>query len=172
MKHIKTLPSQEFLRKILSYDPISGIFTWKKREDRSPQWNGRYAGKIAGTKAKRGYIVIQIENGQNYAAHRLAWIYVNGDGSLENKIIDHRDGYTSDNKYLNLRIATQSQNLVNKNSMKRISIALPKGVYPSGKKYGSRIGKVWLGTFETIAEASFFYNYAAEYHHGEFVRCT
>ena len=75
--------TQEYLKSILSYDPETGVFTWKERQDveRPAQWNSRYAGEEAGCEYKNGntfYRCIGI-NFKYHAAHRLAWLYVMGD---------------------------------------------------------------------------------------------
>lgn len=99
--------SAEYVRKVLAYDKETGIFRWRNRPKLSPQWNGRYAGSIAGWKDWKGYVLITIDY-IDYRAHRLAWVYVTGEWP-ENDI-DHRSRITNDNKFKNLREATRSQN--------------------------------------------------------------
>ena len=45
----------EHVAQLLDYDPESGSFTWKFRNDRESSWNARYAGTVAGScKSKAG----------------------------------------------------------------------------------------------------------------------
>lgn len=94
----------------LSYDPETGIFTWKVRHDKAKQINTRLAGKMAGTINDGGYVVIGI-NRINYAAHRLAWLLMTGE--WPGPIVDHKNGNTSDNRWDNLREATSAQSNFN-----------------------------------------------------------
>lgn len=86
----------------LKYDPDTGLFTWIKRKSRSPV----QVGDIAGHKNARGYIEIRFE-GTLYLAHRLAFLFMTG--SIPD-YVDHEDEDKSNNKWLNLRKATKSQN--------------------------------------------------------------
>ena len=89
------------LRELLHYDPETGVFTWLKV--RAPH----KVGSVAGTRSKPGYIYITI-NQRSYAAHRLVWLYVHG--VFPKHQIDHRDGDQGNNRIVNLREATNSQN--------------------------------------------------------------
>jgi hypothetical protein len=95
--------NQEQLKDILDYNHETGIFTWKKKIARKNN-----IGAIAGT-IKDGYIIVRIY-GKQYRAHRLAFLYM--EGYFPDKI-DHIDTNRANNKWSNLRKATQSQNLYN-----------------------------------------------------------
>lgn len=105
-----TILTQEYLRRILDYDPETGIFRWRARPERSRQWNTRYLGAKAGSLMQIGYRAIIIDGKHNYE-HRIAWLYCYGEWPPT--IIDHINGCPSDNRLANLRLATHSQNLFN-----------------------------------------------------------
>ncbi len=100
--------TQEILKQLLDYDPLSGIFTWKTRNPDKGGFNKQFAGKVAGTK-KSGYIRIQI-NGKPYDAHRLAFLYMEG---YIPELIDHKDRVGTNNAWDSLRKSTDSQNAAN-----------------------------------------------------------
>jgi hypothetical protein len=70
------LLDQATLLSLLHYDPETGIFTWLKREEVVTWvklWNGRMAGKAAGSYDSLGYLQIELKlNGKRKAfmAHR------------------------------------------------------------------------------------------------------
>jgi hypothetical protein len=101
------LPTQSRLLELLDYDKDSGNFTWIK----SPR-RGVAPGSIAGTPTTKGYRHIMIDR-RRYFAHRLAWLYVYGEdpGDLQ---LDHINRVRSDNRIDNLRLATQSENGLNR----------------------------------------------------------
>jgi HNH endonuclease/AP2 domain len=102
----RNLLTQARLRQLLTYDPQTGLFTWKIRR-RGPRGK---AGEIAGMLSVRGYIVIKAD-GIRYRAHRLVWLYMTG--KWPNGDLDHRNGARDDNRWSNLRSASRSQNLAN-----------------------------------------------------------
>lgn len=113
--------TQEYLKRILDYNPETGIFVWKDRpvtdfadgghsaEHNCRKWNSLCAGKVAGTSQPIGYRVIIIQRTHQYA-HRLAWVYVHGVWPV---MIDHINGDKSDNRIANLRSVTRRENLKN-----------------------------------------------------------
>lgn len=95
----------KFVREAFSYDAETGELFWAK-----PRSNRVKVGARAGYRDKRGYKQIRI--GQTcYWAHRVVWLYVTGEwppGQL-----DHVNGDPSDNRILNLRPASPSENSFN-----------------------------------------------------------
>ena len=102
------------LREMLHYDPDTGLFMWKFRSDGRPQRNGIWAGKIAGSIKPDGRVSIAIGGRPTklYKAHRLAWLYMTGEWPKDQ--IDHIDGNPTNNRFVNLREATCSQNMCNR----------------------------------------------------------
>ena len=106
------LPSitQEQLKEILTYDPETGIFTWKVFRS----WKAK-AGDIAGYIDNYGYRKLQIQC-KMYPAHRLAFLYMLGRFTDSSLVVDHINGDKGDNRWCNLREATYSVNSLNRRS--------------------------------------------------------
>ena len=114
--------TQEYLKKVLDYNPESGVFTrkWRPRSHYQTKrsWktmNARYAGKEAGNIDNMGYVVIGID-GVKYRAHRLAFLYMRGSFP---RFTDHINHDKSDNRWENLRDVTPQDNSRNATRQKR-----------------------------------------------------
>lgn len=105
--------TQKRLKEVLSYCPVSGVFTWE-----NPKSHRVIKGAIAGAKDHYGYVVIRID-GALYKAHRLAWLYTHG--IMPNGNLDHINRVKDDNRIDNLRIANQSQNMHNLDGQRGVS---------------------------------------------------
>lgn len=107
MKHIKPLPPLDTLRKYLSYDPETGIISWKGGLTYQKQ---RPEGAAAGTMSKGGYLRTSIERSM-YANNRIAWKMHYGADPIG--VVDHEDGDKLNNRISNLRDTTQTGNVCN-----------------------------------------------------------
>lgn len=167
------LPTQAILREWLDYNPLTGIFRWKKE----PRPCRPLIGQVAGSSC-RGYVLIKVRGFDQIGAHRLAWIYVNG-LTIGGAEIDHKDGNPANNAIDNLRLATSQQQKQNKGVQSNNRSGL-KGAYyhaaHKGKKWRSQIkvgGKLhFLGYFHTAQEAHEAYGVAAREYFGEFARAA
>ena len=97
------------LIKVLSYDPKSGLFTWRM------SGSGRKLGQPAGCVTSLGYRRIHVF-GRSYWAHHLAWLY--SKGSLPGEEVDHINGVKTDDRIENLRPCTRAQNARNRKRAK------------------------------------------------------
>jgi hypothetical protein len=161
------------LRRLLSYDPETGVFTWRVTEKRGHNGNGFSikSGTVAGS-TSQSYVRIGAL-GRNYLAHRLAFLYMTGE--WPNGVVDHIDGNSQNNAWSNLRVANQSQNVANGKLAKNNKSGF-KGVYRHNQtgRYVALIHangkKHHLGCFATPEEAHAAYMDAATKHFGEFAR--
>lgn len=98
------------LMNVLSYDQVTGKFTWKVRPCRNV-----FPGDLAGTRTSDGYVQIRM-NGITYKAHRLAYVYMTGIDP--GTCIDHVNGDREDNRFSNLRAVSNSVNAQNRRKAK------------------------------------------------------
>lgn len=164
----KPLPKAEYVRECLDYDPETGVLTWKQRPvshfEGSPTraaehlcaiWNARYAGAPAGSVYVVGYLVVKVDD-RPYLAHRLAWTLVTG--AWPTQQIDHINRVRHDNRWVNLREVTHSENNQNQR-MSRSNTSGHTGVYWHAltSKWRASIGlnnrQIHIGLFETLEEA-------------------
>ena len=154
------------LRDVLHYEAATGIFTWVRPTGRRAK-----TGDIAGSAEGRGYWAIRIDS-VRYKAHRLAWLYQNGEWPRGD--IDHINGDRRDNRIANLREASRSTNIQNLRSAKSHNRAGLLGVVldlskKTDKKYTARIvygGRQHsLGYYNTPEEAHAAYLEAKRKHH-------
>lgn len=158
----------ETVRKLLDYNPETGVLTWRKREEdtlTNRKWNAKHVGKVAGSLRPSGYREIGI-NGVLWREHRVIWLHYYGEHARDT--IDHINGRRDDNRIENLRDAAHFQNKQNvgpKGNQK----SRYKGVYKhtvSGK-WIARITR-HLGCFDTEEEARDAYEREAKYEFREY----
>ena len=154
------------LEKVLRYEPDTGRFFWLVDRPRRAK-----AGDQAGHKNKQGYIEIRY-NYKTYQAQRIAWYLKTGrdPGAMS---IDHINNNRGDNRFRNLRLATQAEN--SRNTKKRQGLtSIYKGVYwyKRHQKWKASINhegrSIHLGYFEDEYEAHLAYCRAALKLQGEF----
>lgn len=124
--------TQQRLKEVLSYNSSTGEFVWL-----FDCVANKVKGKVAGSIKTGGYRQIRIE-GQRYAAHRLAWLYVHGKFPPDE--IDHINGMTDDNRIDNIRAVSHTENAKNRRMYKNNKSGI-MGVAWAGKakKWWSQI---------------------------------
>jgi len=156
--------TQERLKELLEYNPDTGDFTRKSTV------GGKVSGTVCGHRQPNEYVYIAIDY-KLYLAHRLAWLYIHGEWP-ENDI-DHINQVKYDNRRVNLRACTRSQNAVNRGIQSNNTSGY-KGVFwhNKNKKWRATInhkGKLFsLGCFDDIKEAAKAWNVKALEIYGEF----
>ena len=162
MKTTNQTITQERLKELLHYDPLTGLFT--RSVYRSP--NAK-AGDVAGGDNGRGYIKINVDGVSHYA-HRLVWLYVHG--KFPDKNIDHINGNTFDNRVSNLRDVQQGINLQNQKQARSDNKSCGLlGVSRDKSKWSAQISTdkklTHLGNFPTPELAHEAYLAAKRQHH-------
>lgn len=157
--------TQEYLKSILHYDPVTGVFTWSAPRPRC------VVGAVAGCANKattHRYIKI---NGKSCLAGRLAWLYVHG--HYPSEMIDHIDRDPSNNRLSNLREATRGQNCQNAplrkdstSGYRGVSLSKSKGLWVAQISCNAK-NRV-IGTFNCPKLAHEAYCKAAKELHGDF----
>lgn len=142
--------SQDKLKSIFGYDPLTGVVTWK--EKRSNIAKGSVAGCLHGS----GYKIITIDSA-TFKLHRVIWVLVFGH-IPSGFYIDHINGNKIDNRLENLRLATNSQNQQNRPAPKNNSSGY-RGVtwHKAVNKWMARIchkgQRKTIGFFDTPEDA-------------------
>jgi len=146
-----TTITQDELKSLLTYDPDTGDFQWRKTY--SPR---AIEGRVAGSLNNDGYCQIQLR-GVKYKAHRLVWLYVHGVWPPHE--VDHVNRARNDNRLANLRPATHAENGQNQSVPKNNrSGVIGVGYHKRDSCWRARIrrdGKLYeLGRYETFEEAA------------------
>lgn len=156
--------TQTRLWQIVRYDPKSGEMVWV-----APTGRRVKVGDPVGWMDNHGYRRASID-GKTYVVHRLIWLYMTG--AWPKPFIDHRDADRSNNRWKNLREATQQQNM--QNGAKRTKGL--KGTHWSTRRnaWAAQISidkkQTFLGYFKSAEAAHAAYAQAARFHFGEFAR--
>ena len=104
MKKVTIKVTQKRLKKLLTYNPKTGLFT------RNVDGPGYCKGQVAGTVEKNAYVRIGIDC-ITYTAHNLAFLYMKG--YLPEGTVDHIDRVRHHNWWSNLREVGQVCNIRN-----------------------------------------------------------
>ena len=135
--------TEELLKECVHYNSETGVFTRKKKTTGSKGTPGTILGAVS-----HGYLTLYIER-KRYSLHRLAFMYMTG---IMPDMVDHINGNKSDNRWLNLRSCTRSQNnknvIASKNSKTGYLHIHPDGVYFAVIVHGK-----YISNNKTIDEA-------------------
>ena len=162
LPHIK-----EEIRVRFNYEPLTGKLTWAYRDESIKQnvyFNETVAGKLAGkvyTHYKDGYknerVSLDIFGKKvSLTTARVCWLVQTGD--WPEFTIDHINGDSSDNRWVNLRDVTQAVNNHNKNGYKIRANKDFKGIKKRGNRYHTTVKGKHLGSYATPEEAARVYD--------------
>lgn len=151
-KQLQEMPPVELLRERLDYNPETGDLRWKvhKRSQR--------VGAIATHATGAGYHSLWIDGKTRYA-HRVIWVLQTGEDLPPGMVIDHINHNPGDNRLVNLRLVSYSENTYNTTQNNNLTPDISrKGIRQAG-------GGRWLvaisvggkskycGTYDTLSEA-------------------
>lgn len=167
---IKPLPSLEELGRLFTYDAESGILRWRVRPNKHAVRIN--PGDEAGTIGFKGYLIVGI--GRSYfLAHRLIWKMVTGQDPVDQ--VDHHDTDRLNNRWTNLRPATNGPNIANsrlrvdnKSGVKGVSWDASHKSWVAHVTSGGRQRKI--GRFKELAVAKAAVEKERARLHGEFAR--
>lgn len=163
----RTMLTIQQLRKILWYSKTTGLFWWLETIGSNAQ-----KGTRAGSLHSSGYVHIKIF-GRLYKTHRLAWLYVTGE--FPKLDVEHRNLRCADNRWCNLRLATDSQNqanvrtrIDNTSGFKGVILRKESGMWRAQMQFQKK--RLSLGEFSTARKAHKAYMQKAKELFGEFAR--
>lgn len=158
-------PSIERLRELFAYN----VQTGELRRLVSVSHNAQ-SGSVAGCQRPDGYLVVSVD-GRLFLVHRVAWAIETG--AWPTAFVDHANEDKSDNRWANLREATNSQNMhniklkaANKSGARGVSRHSRSGRWQSHIRINGK--STYLGRYDTVEEASAAYEAASERAFGEF----
>jgi hypothetical protein len=156
--------TSDYVRKIFTYDTSDGYLRWKISKQRIIK------GNIAGYVNKSdGYRYIGIDHCE-FLASRIVWLWMTGEWPRCQ--IDHIDGIRDNNKWSNLREATNSQNNMNRRSLAKNNTTGVKGVDIRRGKYRVRITvdsrEIVVGRFVSLERAKAARRFAEMEYFGEY----
>lgn len=163
--------SHEELKRRLHYNPLTGVWAWRVRHG-----SNAGAGSRAGCLHHTGYWIISLHFAgarRQYRLHRLAWFYMTGEWPKH--FVDHKNTNHADDRWINLREATDSQNNANTRLRKTNTSGL-KGVHwcKVKRKWRSNLKlnnkSIFLVYSDCPAVAHFAWVIASDTHRGEFAR--
>lgn len=156
----------EHIRRNYTYNPDTGIIC---KDD-----------KPVGTRRKGDsavYIMLCISSPDhisiwcNVFAHHVAWYLAYGVWAKD-KLIDHIDGNSGNNKLNNLREATPAQNAHNMGKTRKKTSSKYKGVSLEKGRWRVVVKKETVGRYPTEEEAARAYDERAREVFGEYARCN
>lgn len=140
---------------LVRYDPDTGDFIWLVSRNR--YGGATQPGDVAGCLNDQGYVLVGIL-GEQYRAHRLAWLFQTGEWPPNGHEIDHANGDRADNRWSNLRLVRRTQNNMNarprsdnKSGHRGVSWRKDTGKWHARIMVSGRV--ILLGNYDDLDEA-------------------
>ncbi|UJH96013.1 HNH endonuclease [Pantoea phage Nafs113] len=168
----------EFARECFEYLGHSGELRWRWRprehfkSDRSWRMrNSKFAGIIAGSRDTNGHVNICLD-GKMYSAHCIVWLLETG--VWPEHLVDHDNGIPWDNRFINLRKASSSQNAANAKLAKNNKSGIKGVSYDVHEnRWRARVccdGVTYRKWFDSLSEADEWVRIKRTDLHGDFAR--
>jgi HNH endonuclease/AP2 domain-containing protein len=157
------LPDRDVLLRMFNYDPDIGSLKHLVGSRNGYRKPGDEVRTIV-----KGYLQTRLFGVLRYA-HRIIWKMMTGNDALA---IDHMNRNTLDNRWVNLREVSHTQNTGNTGVTSNRNVSGIKGVYwdKEARKWRVKIGVggklVHIGRFDTLEDAAIAYESAALVHYG------
>lgn len=148
--------NMSLVRQLLNYDPETGVFIWAVHRN-----TNKVLGQVVGFVNSKGYRVIKIGE-KAYKAHRIAFLWMTGQFPLDQ--VDHINGDKSDNRWCNLREASNGENQRN---VSRRGVSLHHGKWRVSIQVDGE--RITVGRYDSEVEAMAAYASAKRLHHVEYV---
>ena len=162
--HGREMPTVEYLRSVLDYNPLTGVLTWRERPswhfkiskygNSWKTWNTAWSGKEAGHVCKKGktyYRLVGLD-GRIYGAHILCYALFHGEFAAF--AIDHIDGVGTNNFASNLRLSVgpvnnrnAQMNSTNTSGFNGVCFNKRRGKWLAYMEIDNK--RRWLGSFST-----------------------
>lgn len=152
------------LVELIDYDAATGALLWRKRELKwfkpsavtaehgMARWNRNFAGKPAiSNLTNEGYFGGELL-GRSVLAHRVAWAIIHGAWPCDE--IDHINGNRTDNRIENLRLASRTINVRNR-QRRSDNTSGTDGVcwHAAAGKWRVRLGRKHIGIYADLQDA-------------------
>lgn len=155
----------EQARDLFRYEPETGLLYWRA--------TGKGRGDISLPAVRlngHGYWIVCV-NYRRYRAHRVIWLMERGEWPAHE--LDHINGDRADNRMVNLREVTTSQNQMNRRKAKNNTSGVTGVSWHSiGKKWAVELWvrgrKRYFGLHEDLEFAELVSSEARRKYHGEF----
>ena len=109
---MKEKPTQERLKELFHYAPVTGLFT-RRKPSRVKNENRKYGKVGAGRVSELGYVMLMVD-GTNYISGSLAWLYMRGEWPTRIKYVN---GNRLDNRIENIAVHDRSQEAIKGSKM-------------------------------------------------------
>lgn len=154
----------EDLKRQMRYEPDTGKLFWLVSK------KGVTAGRQVSPRPTTDGYMQCVFNGQHYYQHVLIWFYQTGEWPKD--CVDHINRNRADNRWVNLREATHTENLYNSPCFSSRSKSGYKNIVETayGWTVTTRIKRkiTNFGTYKTLDEAVEVAKRVRDEHHGEF----
>jgi hypothetical protein len=159
----------------LAHQRIRELFDYNQRTGqliRKVNCRGASKGVVGCKNPSDGYLGVRIDK-EYYQVHRVIWFWMTG--NWPKCQLDHKNGARADNRWNNLREATNGQNSLNQ-GLRKDNTSGAKGITfdKNRNKYRVRISisgvSYMIGRYDTLEEAKEWRKLAEEEFYGEFAK--